>query len=121
MFGCKWNNGAALIDNDGRYYYGNVSFNPEYQTGTITFPETPYGCLTGPYAIIITEEDPIIELKNLPMKKYNGKAHPGNTNTRFLECDIIAEFKTQGMGDMKMEGCGYCYDRNSNAYDIIFQ
>jgi hypothetical protein len=55
------------------------------------------------------------------MKKYNGKAHLGNTNTRFLECDITAEFKTQGMGDMKMVGCGYCYDKTSNVYDIIFQ
>ena len=118
---CKAKSEAALIDNNGCYYYGIVSFNPEYHTGTITFSETPYGNLTGPFTVVLTEDHPIIDLENLPMKSFNGKAHLGYNGKRFLECDITTEFRSMGMGDMKMVGCGSCYDNKSQEYDIIFQ
>ena len=119
--GCKAKGEATLIDNNGRFYYGIVSFNPQYQTGTITFPETPYGSLTGPFTVLLTDDNPIIKLDNLPMKRFNGKAHLGNQGNRYLECDITVEFKTKGMGDMKMVGCGTCYDKTTQEYDILLQ
>jgi len=121
LVGCKAQGEATLIDPTGRFYYGEVLFSPEYHTGDIQFLDTPYGPLTGPFTVILTEDDPIIELKNLPMKKFNGKAHLGNQGKRFLECDITAEFRTKGMGDLKMIGCGTCYDKDSLEYDIVFQ
>ncbi len=44
---CKLSSEAMLVDHDGRIYYGGLSFDAEYQIGSITFPGTPYGDLTG--------------------------------------------------------------------------
>jgi hypothetical protein len=119
--GCKWSNEAVLVDQEGRIYYGTVSFDSEYKTGAITFPGTPYGDITGPFTLVTTGETPIIELANLPLLQFSGKAHLGNRTVRFLECDITAEFRSKGMGDMKMVGCGTCRDHQNGTYDISFQ
>lgn len=122
LTGCKVSNEAMLVDHDGHIYYGSVSFNAAYQTGSITFPGTPYGDLTGPFTLITTDEkNPVIKLDNIPLQQFSGKAHLGNNEKRFLQCDLTAEFKSKGMGDMKMIGCGTCYDENKNTYDISFQ
>ncbi len=119
---CKLSSEAMLVDHDGRIYYGGLSFDAEYQIGLITFPGTPYGDLTGPFIMITTDEKkPVIKLDNIPLQQFSGKAQLGNKEKRFLECDITAEFKSKEMGDMKMIGCGTCYDENKNTYDISFQ
>jgi hypothetical protein len=119
---CKFSNEAVLVDPEGHFYYGKVTFNPEYQTGKVTFSYSPFGELAGPFIIVTTDEkDPVIKLKNIPLQKYSGKAQLADKNKRCLECDITAEFKTSGMGDMKMIGCGTCYDEKKSTYDISFQ
>lgn len=111
-----------LVDHGGRFFYGTVSFDPGYQTGSISFPNTPYGEIKGPFNMVTTDENnPAIELKNLPLKKFSGKAHLAGKRKRCLECDITAELKTRGMGDMKLIGYGSCYDENKAVYDISFQ
>jgi hypothetical protein len=118
---CKFSNEAVLVDNNGHFYYGTVNYDPEYQTGSITFPHTPYGKISGPFTVILTDnKNPLITLKNIPLEKYSGKAQLGSGQKRCLECDITAEFKSEGMGDMKMIGCGTCYDEQKNTYDISF-
>ncbi len=122
LSGCKVSSEAMLVDHEGHFYYGTATFNAQYQTGSITFPSTPYGSLTGPFVMITTDEKkPVIQLESTPLQQFSGKAHLGSKGKRFLECDITAEFKSKGMGDMKMIGCGTCYDTNKNAYDITFQ
>ena len=121
LAGCKWSNETVLVDQKGNMYYGIVSFDSEYKTGTIAFPGTPYGDITGPFTLVTTAENPVIELSNLPLLQFSGKAHLGNKAMRFLECDITAEFRSKGMGDMKMVGCGTCRDQENRVYDISFQ
>lgn len=122
LYGCKLSNEAMLVDHEGNFYYGSVTFKPEYQTGIITFPRTPYGDIAGSFSMVTTDnKSPIIKLESIPLQQFSGKAHLGNHEKRFIECDITAEFKSEGMGDMKMIGCGTCYDENKKTYDISFQ
>jgi hypothetical protein len=116
-----WSNEAVLVDRAGCIYYGTVRFDPQYQTGTITIPSTLFGDIAGSFTLVATGEKPIIELSRIPLLQFSGKAHLGSGTMRFLECDITAEFKSKGMGDMKMVGCGTCYDQHNDPYDLSFQ
>ena len=59
---------------------------------------------TSPFTPVTAAENPVIELSNLRLLQFSGKAHLGNKAMRFLECDITAEFRSKGMGDVKMVG-----------------
>ncbi len=121
LAGCNFSNEAVLVDQKGQFYYGTVTFNPEYQTGTISFPHSPYGKISGPFTVVLTDpKNPVVTLKSIPLDKYSGKAQLGNDNRRCLECDITAQFRSSGTGDMKMIGCGMCYDDQKNSFDISF-
>jgi hypothetical protein len=104
LAGCKRSKETVLVDQKGNMYYGIVSFDSWYKTGTIVFPGTPYGDFTSPFTPVTAAENPVIELSNLRLLQFSGKAHLGNKAMRFLECDITAEFRSKGMGDVKMVG-----------------
>ncbi|HNY66019.1 MAG TPA: hypothetical protein PKM41_11325 [Deltaproteobacteria bacterium] len=119
--GCRFSNEAMLADRQGRIFYGTVSFDAEKKFGTITFPRSPYGELKGRLTLVPTDEkNPVIQLDSIPLKAYSGRATLLNEGQPSLECQITAEFLTEGAGDMKMNGCGACTDRNGTPYDISF-
>jgi hypothetical protein len=119
--GCKFSNEAMLADREGHVYYGTVSFDADRRTGTITFPRSPYGELKGRLTLAPTDEkNPLFQLDRIPLKEYSGRATLLNEDKPSLECQVTAEFSTEGTGDMEMTGCGICKDKNGKSYDISF-
>jgi hypothetical protein len=121
LAGCRYSGEAMLADHEGHIFYGQVSFDPEGKTGVITFPKTPFGELSGKLALQPTNAGkPAIKLDRIPLQPYSGRATLSNDVTPCLECQITADFTTEGTGDMKMTGCGTCSDKNKKTFDISF-
>jgi hypothetical protein len=119
--GCKFGGDAMMVDKDGRFYYGKVKYDAG-RAGSITFPDTPFGELSGPFTLEPTNpEKPVVTLDRIPLKSYSGRAALSNGVGPCLDCQITADFDTQGAGDLKMTGCGTCRDKAGKTYDISFE
>ena len=133
LAGCTWTNKAILVDEQGQYYPGKVTFDWVYKNGTISLPISPYGPLSGTFYVIqegssvqgsavgVNQKGNVaVGSVRVGQQKFVGKAYFGTEKKRLIKCDIVVDFRTKGMGDARMVGCGTCIGENNDTFEIIF-
>jgi hypothetical protein len=129
---CTFTSKVSLIHSSGKIYNGTITHDSAYKTGTLEIPESPYGELKGNFSLtsggatssttlmLTPGQTPTVGFSGASTAIHTGKAYlTDSTNKVVATCEINAEYRSKGMGDLIIVGFGKCKSQSGDSFDLL--